>query len=246
MLSLRRMDPMYGGRAIGTPIVRWYWADFLERYRAQVRGDALEIGTTMTIREYGGNRLRSAGAIDLTRHSPEITVVADLSRADAVPGERYDCFIVQFTMHVIADVEAALYHAVRLLKPGGVLLVNFSCVDVQFPDGLDMGTGAPLWVHWCFTPLQVHNLLRRAGLDEGDYELEIHGNLFARIAYQLNMPAETLTREELTYRDPAHPVLVCARVVRPPNWHVSPPAYREAWVPDALEPQRHEDTSAAA
>jgi hypothetical protein len=244
-LSLRRLEPLYGGRVVGTPIVRSYWADFLERHRADVRGDALEIGTTTTIREYGAGRLRSSGAIDLARHSPEVSVVADLSRADGVSGERYDCFVIQFTMHVIADVEAALYHAVRLLKPGGVLLVNFSCVDGQFPDGLDMGTGAPLWVHWCFTPLQVHNLLRRAGLDAEDYSLEIHGNLFARVAYELNMPAEALTRKELTHRDPAHPVLVCVRAMRPPDWRIKPPAYRDAWVPDA-QPPRRQDASEAA
>jgi hypothetical protein len=140
-------------------------------------------------------------------------------------------------------VEAALYHAVRLLKPGGVLLVNFSCVDAQFPSGLDMGTGAPLWVHWCFTPLQVHNLIRGVGLVEPDYELEIHGNLFARIAYQLNMPAESLTREELTQQDPAWPVLICARIVRPHGWKAQPPAYRDRWVPREAVPAQHPDVT---
>jgi GT2 family glycosyltransferase len=234
MMRARRLMPMYAGRVVGTQIVRAYWADFLERHRGDVRDHALEVGTTDTVRQYGGGRLIAAHAIDLARHSPYVTITADLSRADNVPGERYDCFILQFTMHVIADVKAALYHAIRLLKPGGVLLVNFSCVDAQFPEGYDMGTGRPLWVHWCFTPLQVHNLLRRVGLAPSDYTMDVYGNLFARVAYELNMPAEALTRRELTHHDPAHPVLVCARIARPPAWRASPPDYRDAWVPDAL------------
>jgi SAM-dependent methyltransferase len=240
-LRFRRLQPMFDGRPVGTAIVRWYWNDFLERHRGDVRGDALEVGTTSTIRAYGGDRLRSADAIDLAAHTPDVTLVADLSRADNLPGERYDCFVLQFTMHVIADVEAALYHAVRMLKPGGVLLVNFSCVDAQFPNGLDMGTGAPMWVHWCFTPLQVHNLVRGVGLLASDYMLEIDGNLFARIAYQLNMPAESLTEGELTHHDPAWPVLICARIVRPDNWKPTPPAYRDRWVPRGTAPEQHSD-----
>jgi hypothetical protein len=240
-LRFRRLQPMFSGRPVGTAIVRWYWSDFLQRHRNDVRGDALEVGTTSTIRAYGGDRLRSANAIDLAPHGSEVTLVADLSRADDISGERYDCFVLQFTMHVIADAEAALYHAVRLLKPGGVLLVNFSCVDAQFPTGMDMGTGAPLWVHWCFTPLQVHNLLHRAGLGSPDYSLEVHGNLFARMAYQLNMPAEALTREELTQPDAAWPVLVCVRAVRPVGWNAALPAYRDAWVPRDVMPARHSD-----
>lgn len=244
MVRFRRLQPMYGGREVGTPIVRWYWMDFLDRHRADVRGDALELGTTATVGEYGGDRLRSADAMDFSRRSTEITVVADLSRADAVQGERYDCFILQFTTHEIADVEAALYHALRLLRPGGVLLVNFLCVDAEFRSELDAERGLPRRVHWCFTPLQVHNLLRRVGLDSEDYALEIHGNLFARIASHLNMPAEAVMRRELMHQDPTHPVLVCARVVRPSDWDMAPPQYREAWVPQAQSQREGADAAA--
>lgn len=231
-LAFRRLQPIGNGRLRGTPIVRHYWARFLERHRHDVRGAALEIGTTATLRQYGGQAVTRADAIDLNAHSPEITVVGDLSRADHLPPDTYDCFINQFTLHLIYDVEAALYHSIRMLKPGGVLLANFSCVDYAFPRGLDMGTGARLFVHWCFTPIQVENLLRRAGLTEADFELEICGNLFARVAYQMNLPAEELTARELAYLDPGHPLLICVRVVKPASWHATKPDYRTAWLPE--------------
>ena len=231
-MQWRRTTPLHGGGNVGTAIVRWYWSEFLGLHRERIRGHVLEIGDTYTVRHWGGDRITRADALDVTAHSPEVAVVADLSRAEHVPGEQYDCFLVQFTMHVIADAEAALFHAIRLLKPGGTLLVNFSCVDYQFPRGLDMATGATLWVHWCFTSVQVHNMLRRAGLSGDDYDLVTYGNLLARVAYQLNVQAEEMARHELEHRDEGHPVLICVRATRPARWSVPQPTYRESWTPN--------------
>jgi len=126
----------------GTVIVRYYWARFLERHRGDIRGRGLEIGETTTLRRYGGTAITSAEALDLAPHHDAVTVVADLTSADHVAADQYDCFVIPFTMTVIYDVESALYHAVRILRPGGVLLVNFACVDYYLYRGLDMGTGA--------------------------------------------------------------------------------------------------------
>ncbi len=230
-LQLRRLQPFGHGRQYGTPIVRYYWEKYLQEYRADIRGIALEIGSTDTIRRFGGMAVSCAEAIDLSPHSPDVTVVTDLSRADHVPTERYDCFVNQFTMHLIYDAQAALYHSLRILKPGGVLLINFSCVDYYFPRGLDMGTGAPMFVYRWFTPIEVENMLRRLDLQPKDYTLGIYGNLFTRIAYQMNMPAEELTKRELEYADSGHPLLICARVVKPIDWQAKKPQYREPWRP---------------
>jgi SAM-dependent methyltransferase len=231
-IQTRRLKPLNGGRMVGTPVVRYYWAQFLKKNQADIKGRALEIENTNTIRHYGGSRITEAEAIDLSAHSPEVKVVADLTRADHVDSDLYDCFVNQFAMHVIYDVEAALYHSIRILKPGGTLLINFSCVDYYFNRGLDMGTGAPLFMYWWFTPIQVENMLRKLGLTEYDYKLEVYGNLFTRISFLLNLPAEDLTREELNHYDPGHPLLICARIVKPIEWKVTKPEYKDPWTPN--------------
>jgi hypothetical protein len=230
-VQLRRLRPLGDGRQRGLPIVRYYWARFLEQYQSDIFGRGLEVGTTDTIRKYGGARLTQADAIDLAPHNPEVSVVADLTRADSISSDSYDCFVNQFTTHLIYDLDSALYHSIRILKPSGTLLVNFPTVEYLFSRGLDMGTGAPLFVFWQFTPLQVENLLRRTGLTDDDFQVEIFGNLFARIAYQLNLPAEELTREELEHVDPGHPLLICVRAVKPDGWDVEKPEPREPWLP---------------
>jgi SAM-dependent methyltransferase len=239
--QLRRLTPLHGGRQRGEPVVRYYWRTYLAAHGDHVRGHGLEIGDTATLRHYGGERLTAADALDL-RPREGVTVVADLSRADHLPADTYDCFVVPFTSHLIYDIEAALYHALRVLKPGGVLLINFPCVDYDFPRGLDMATGRPLFVFWWFTPLQVRNLLRRVGLSDADVDVHVYGNLFARIAYQLNLPVEELTAAERDHADPGHPLLVCARAIKPHGWTATRPEYRDAWVPDTTPDRWNSET----
>ncbi|MBX3010096.1 MAG: hypothetical protein KF832_01270 [Caldilineaceae bacterium] len=233
---LRRLQPLDGGRSQGLSIIRYYWAAFLEQYQADIRGHALEIGETTTIRQYGGERLTQADALDLAPHSPEVRVVADLSRADQVAGDNYDCFVVQFTTAVIYDLEAFVYHAIRLLKPGGVLLINFWCVDFYLHRGLDMGTGAPLYMYHWSTPIGIHNLLHKLGLSTADYQLHVYGNLMARMAFLHNLPARELTAQERDHVDPGQPLLIAVRLVKPAGWTHPQPVYQDPlWTP-AIKP----------
>jgi hypothetical protein len=242
-LWFRRLRPLGAGRSTGLSVIRYYWADFLERHRADIRGHVLEIGETTTVRACGGSAVTQADALDITPHSDEVRVVADLSRADHVPADVYDCFVNQFTTAVIYDIEAALYHAIRILKPGGVLLINFWCVDYYLHRGLDMGTGAPLYMYWWFTPIQVGNLLRSLCLTDEDYQVTIYGNLLARMAFLLNLSAEELAPHELHYVDPGQPLLICARVVKPRGWQAVRPVYREPhWTPTLAPDQVRPDT----
>jgi SAM-dependent methyltransferase len=232
-MQLRRLTPLRNGERNGTAVIRYYWSQFLESHQADIRGHGLEVGETTTIRKYGGSLLIQADAIDLSPHSPEVVVVADLSRADHVPADTYDCFVNQFTTSVIYDIDAAIFHAIRILKPGGVLLINFWCLDFYLYRGLDMGTGAPIYMYRWFTPIQVENLLRRLRLSDGDFELHVYGNLLTRVAFLMNLPAEELTRRELEFSDPGQPLLICARIVKPEAWKAKKPAYREPeWTPE--------------
>ncbi|MEZ4866110.1 MAG: class I SAM-dependent methyltransferase [Caldilineaceae bacterium] len=246
-LRWRRLQPLGGGRSTGLSIIRYYWADFLQQHQGDIQGHALEIGETTTIRQYGGDRLTQADALDLAAHTSEVKVVADLSRADHVSGNRYDCFVVPFTTAVIYDLEAFVYHALRLLRPGGVLLINFWCVDFYLHRGLDMGTAPkghpPLYMYHWSTPIEIHNLLHSLALTPTDYSLQVYGNLVARMAFLLNVPARELTKAEREHVDPGQPLLICARIVKPIGWSPPKPAYRDPlWTPATVPAQISQGT----
>ncbi|NJN82024.1 MAG: class I SAM-dependent methyltransferase [Caldilineaceae bacterium] len=242
-LALRRLVPFGEGRSDQISVIRYYWADFLHRHQSDIQGHVLEIGDTSTVERVGGAAVTQADALDLTAHQPNVRIVGDLGRIDHAAADQYDCFVNQFTTAVLYDIEAALYHAVRLLKPGGVLLINFWCLDFYFHTGLDMGTGEPIYMHHWFTPIQVHDLLRGAALGDDDYALTIYGNLLTRMAFLLNWPARELTPVELNHADPGQPLLICARVVKPLNWQAQRPDYREPnWLPDEAPLKMRDDT----
>ena len=242
-LQFRRLQPMHQGGSTGLSTIRYYWADFLNQHRADIRGKGLEVGETATIRAYGDDALTQAHAIDLAPHNDDVRVVADLSRADHIAADQYDCFVNQFTTAVIYDIDAALFHAIRLLKPNGVLLVNFWCVDFYLHRGLDMGTGEPLYMYHWFTPIQVQNMLRKLGLGDDDFALTIYGNLLTRMAFLMNVPAREFTQAELDYQDPGQPLLICARIVKPVDWAAAKPIYAEpCWKPDVAPAQMQSET----
>ena len=243
-LHLRRLAPLGKGRHGDLSVIRYYWADFLEQQRADVTGHALEIGETATIRYYGAGRLTQADALDLSAHSPEVRIVADLARADHVPGEQYDCFVLQFTNNVIFDITSALYHAIRLLQAGQRVVDQLLVHRFLLPAmDLDMGTGAPLYMHWFFTPIQVENLLHSLGLTTGDYTLKIYGNLLAKTAFLMNLPVRELTAHERDTYDPGQPLLICARIVRPNDWRCTKPTAQDPhWLPAAAPLVAHPET----
>jgi Methyltransferase domain len=60
--------------------------------------------------------------VDIGPGNQRADIVADLARADAVPEGGFECFILTQTLQYVTDVRAALRHARRMLRPGGVLL----------------------------------------------------------------------------------------------------------------------------
>lgn len=242
MPALRRRRPIGSTKPVGdelfpsqgTPIVRAYWHHYLGKHAADIRGRALEIGTTATIRKFGGAAVTQADALDLIPHSPEVTLVANLMQADHLEGGIFDCFVNQFTTHILHDVPSSLYHSIRLLKPGGVLLVNFICVTGILDRGMNMGTGSTLHHYWWFTPLHVQHLLRGLGLEWDDFTIESYGNVFTRHAWNMNLPAEAVSTSEMEFQDPMFPIMLCVRVVRPEKWSPPRPVPLEPWYPRGM------------
>ena len=207
----------YDDQAPGvTTPMRWLWNRFLRRHRADVRGRGLELGDARMIAALGGERMTSCEVLDIAPGA-DVHHVADLAAAWALPDEAFDVFLNQFTIHLIADDRAALWHSLRVLRPGGTLLVNFPCAGTAPPSGATYGAEHSMVWRWYTVP-HVRAMLVELGIDSAHAAIEPLGGAAAIAAYLLGVPVEAMSRRTIEAVDEDAPLLIGARVTKPASW----------------------------
>jgi SAM-dependent methyltransferase len=193
----------------GLPIDRYYIDRFLTAHRADIRGVTLEIKDDGYTRRLGGSTVTDAQVLDIDPSNPLATIVADLTRAESIDSDRFDCFILTQTLHVIYDMHAALSHALRLLKPGGVLFCTIPAVSrVNYENGgLDSGD------YWRLTGAAVWRLFE-AQTRVASLSVESYGNVRVCAAFLYGMAAEEISAPDLTFNDPLFPLIHCVRATK--------------------------------
>ena len=131
------------------------------------------------------------------------TIVADPARADEIPDDSFDCFILTETLQLIYDLRAALFHSHRILRPGGVLLSTVPCTSRIEPGLLDSE-------YWRFTAASCRRLFEEA-FGPGGVVVESHGNVLTSIAFLAGMAAEELRASQLAYHDEYFPLALTVR-----------------------------------
>jgi len=209
--DLRRLTPISDvwGTDRGGPLDRYYIHNFLERNRKDITGRVLEIKDPGYTRKYGVDVTRE-DVLDLDPANPSVTILADLTKADAIASDTFDCFVFTQTLHIIYDSRAVLRNVYRFLKPGGVVLCTVPSVSrINYEDGgLESGD------FWRFTQASVRHLFAES-FPPGSFEVEGYGNVLACMAFLYGLSPDELTREELDYVDPWFPLLYCVRAVKP-------------------------------
>ena len=201
--DLRRTSPLHPayGYHRGTPIDRHYIERFLTGEHQSIRGDALEISEDRYISRLGGARLRSATTFQLEGEGPG-RLVGDLTRPEALPDGRFDCFVCTQTLNVIYDVHSAVRGCQRLLKPGGTLLLAVAgTTHLSRYDADRWGD------HWRFTEQSLAKLLAP---HFSTVQVRSYGNVLAATSMLHGIVCEELTAAELDVHDPDYPVTVCA------------------------------------
>lgn len=209
--DLRRLSPLSSiwGLDRGRPLDRYYIENFLDRNRGDIRGRVLEVKDPNYTNIYGDG-IERIDVIDVDASNRRATIVADLTRADSVPADTFDCFLFTQTLHIIYDIRGALSHIQRILKPGGVLLCTLPSVSrVNYEDGgLDGGD------YWRFTGAAVRRLFAEFFPPEA-FTVDGFGNVMTCTAFLYGLAPDELTREELDFVDPWFPLIFCVRVVKP-------------------------------
>lgn len=203
--TLRRTAPLSDawGYDRGTPVDRYYVERFLEEHRGDIRGRVLEVKDNGYTARYGTGVERS-DVLDIDPSNPAATVIADLTAAGAIPPDLFDCFVLTQTLQFIYETRAAIAHAHRILRPGGVLLVTVPAVsrlDRRLAD------------YWRFTGASCSALFGEVfGAEQ--VTVRSYGNVLAAITFLTGMAYEELSRRELETHDALFPVIIAVRAVK--------------------------------
>jgi len=132
------------------------------------------------------------------------TLVADLTKPNDLPSDRFDCILCTFVLHEIFDLEKALSELYRVLKPGAVMLITVPHVSMCEPRYHEL---------WRFTVEGLTQLV--TGTFGDNVSIRAYGSSLTGAGQLRGLVADEFTRSELDHHDPRFAVLIGARVTKP-------------------------------
>ena len=130
--GVRPLGDQWGDR--GQPAHRDYLEQFLGEVAAGIRGRCLEFQEDSYTTKFGGARVGTVDILHRDPGNPNATIVADLTTANGIPSDAFDCIICTFVLHLVLDVDRMVAELRRILKPGGVLLAAVPDITVCYPE----------------------------------------------------------------------------------------------------------------
>jgi SAM-dependent methyltransferase len=137
----------------GGPVDRYYIENFLEKNKADISGDVLEIGDNEYTLRFGGSGVSKSHVLHVDEKNPVATYVGDLSNAPDLPDNKFDCIVLTQTLHLIYHYKNAIETCYRILKPGGVLLLTVPGIS-----NIDHNEWGDSWL-WSFTGTVIKKIL---------------------------------------------------------------------------------------
>lgn len=207
--DLRRKLPLTRnfGYDRGGAIDRYFIENFLEQNKGLIKGRVLEIKDGSYAKKYGGDKITQLDILDIDDSNPEATLIADLSQADSIPSNVYDCIILTQTLQLIFDVKGALEHSYRILKPGGILLVTIPGITQILYNEL-----GKTW-HWSFSEASATKLFQSYFLPE-NIDQNVYGNVLVASALLYGLSVKELNKEELDFKDPDYQVVITVKAIK--------------------------------
>jgi SAM-dependent methyltransferase len=204
--SLRRTTPIGHdwGLSRGRPVDRVYIERFMEENRKDIKGHVLEIQDAIYTRKFDSGVVRRE-ILDIDPENPAATIVADLTTADEIAANTFDCVVLPQTLDLIHHHQAALRHVHRILRPGGVLLATVPGIAPVVDPASE----------WRYTPRSAHQLFGGVFGPEA-VRVESFGNVLVATAFLFQLSVRDLRRTDFEMSDPAYPMLIGIRAEKAP------------------------------
>lgn len=209
--DFRRMTPISRifGMDRGRPIDRYYIEKFLEAHAGDIKGRAMELGDATYIKRFGTG-VTQIDVLHVVAGNPEATIIADLTDADQIPSDAFDCIIFTQALQMIYDMKAAMGTLYRILKPGGVVLMT-----THGTSKIARRLGRDDWgEYWRLTAQGVGALVRDVAPD-AELSVTSYGNVMSAGAFLYGLAAEDLKAAELDAADDDFEIILGARIRKP-------------------------------
>lgn len=181
---------------------------FLTHHQSDIRGRVLEIGDDRYTKRFGGAQVDRSDVLHV-RPSAGATIVADLTSADGIASESFDCVVCTQTLQFIYDVHAAIRTLHRILRPGGVLLTSFTGISQISRYDMDRWGD-----YWRFTTASARRLFEECWPTD-HLSVQSHGNALLAVAYLHGLTVDELRPEDLEERDDDFQLVITVRAVKP-------------------------------
>ena len=207
--SLRRTTPFSRrwGFERGLPVDRYYIEDFLACHAQLIRGHVLEIADATYTRRFGGDRIEKSDVLHVMEGNPAATIVADLTKAEQIPSDSFDCIILTQTLLLIYDIRAAIKTLYRILRPGGVVLVTVPGITHSSDDTRQWGQ------YWSFTTVSIRRLFEEF-FPAAQVQVNAYGNVLAATAFLYGLATQDLRQRELDYHDPDYELVITLKAIK--------------------------------
>jgi len=206
--SLTPVSRKFGWDRGGLPVDRYYIERFLARHAGDISGHVLEVRDDAYTRKFGGSRVARVDVLHPTADNPRATIIADLTRADSIASDSFDCIVLTQVLPFIPDVPAAVRTLHRILRPGGVVLATMPGISQIVRYDMDRWGD-----YWRFTSLSARRIFECA-FPGGEVRVEARGNVLAATAFLQGLSTRDLSEAELDHRDPDYEVLITVRAVK--------------------------------
>ncbi|HYT93002.1 MAG TPA: methyltransferase domain-containing protein [Gemmataceae bacterium] len=219
-LLAKRLRPIsvMAGIDRGRPIDRYFIEKFLDARQHLVRGHCLEIKDNAYTVRFGGSKVTKSDILDINRENKEATIYGDLKNLSMIADETYDCFILTQVLQYVDDLDRALSECVRILKPGGALLVTVPSLGK-----LDGQEDNVIGHYWRLTPDSARYLFRKHFPAE-NLEIQGWGNILVGLSFWIGLACEEMSRKKLDYYDPSFACGVSIQAIKPATAPTGAPA----------------------
>jgi hypothetical protein len=188
----------------GAPIDRYYIGKFLQKNKHLIYGDVLEVADSAYTKKFGSDRVKKSLVFSYLA-ADGVDFVGDLESGDGIAKDIADCFIMTQTLPFIFDLKSAVKNSIKMLRPGGHLLITASGITQISRYDYDR------WGQfWCFTEMSLKMLFDHPEVEE--VIVESYGNVKASTAFLYGLATHELSKAELDYSDKNYQMLITAIV----------------------------------